>query len=50
MRGKGRKEFRGITDDFYDISLTNTTTIIKKKGTNTEPTKFEKDPYVTFRI
>jgi hypothetical protein len=31
IRGKERIEFGGITDDIFDISLTNITTIIKKK-------------------
>lgn len=31
MRGKGRIDFGGIKDEFFDLSLTNITTITKKK-------------------
>jgi hypothetical protein len=47
MRGKGRKEFGVITDDFYDISLTNITTTIKKKK---EKEKKETNEYRTYKI
>jgi hypothetical protein len=46
MRGKGRIEFGGITDDFFDISLTNITTVIKME----EKEKKETNEYRTYKI
>jgi len=47
MTGKAGIEFGAVTDDFFNISLTNITTIKnkkRKKQMNTQSPKFEKGP------